>query len=117
VDDQFGTHRPHGDNPGPNNAVIARYRGDVDRVGEFTRTDTGTNPANNPTQLGNNLKHVLVLHGKAVTAQYLEEFTRLRLGMFGALHERVEPRTTELRIAASGSNRCSHRDTDPRRKP
>jgi phosphatidylserine/phosphatidylglycerophosphate/cardiolipin synthase-like enzyme len=66
----------------------------------FTRTDTGTNPAHNPTQPGNNLNHVLVLHGKAVTAQYLEEFTRLRLGTFGALHERVEPRPQELRIAS-----------------
>jgi phosphatidylserine/phosphatidylglycerophosphate/cardiolipin synthase-like enzyme len=66
----------------------------------FTRTDTGTNPAHNPTQPGNNLNQVLVLHGKAVTAQYLEEFTRLRLGTFGALHERVEPRPQELRIAS-----------------
>jgi phosphatidylserine/phosphatidylglycerophosphate/cardiolipin synthase-like enzyme len=64
----------------------------------FTRTDTGTNPPNNPAQPGNNLNHVVVLHGRGITAQYLAEFERLRSGTFGALHERVEPRPAELRI-------------------
>jgi len=64
----------------------------------FTRTDTGTNSPANPDQLGNNLNHVLVLHGRPITGQYLDEFTRLRAGTFGDLHERVEPRPKELRI-------------------
>ena len=71
----------------------------------FTRTDTGTNPphtnpAGQPGQAGNNLNHVLVLHGKAVTAQYLAEFERLRAGTFGDLHERVEARPREIRIGS-----------------
>jgi len=66
----------------------------------FTRTDTGTNLPNNPAQPGNNLNHVVVLHGKAITALYLAEFVRLRAGTFGDLHERVEPRPKELRIGA-----------------
>ena len=64
----------------------------------FTRTDTGTNPPGNPVESGNNLNHVVVLHDKAVTAQYLAEFERLRAGTFGDLHERVEPRPRELHI-------------------
>ncbi len=64
----------------------------------FTRTDTGTNPPDNRDQRGNNLNHVVVLHGKPVTALYEEEFTRLRSGTFGALHERVEARPRELRF-------------------
>jgi phosphatidylserine/phosphatidylglycerophosphate/cardiolipin synthase-like enzyme len=64
----------------------------------FTHTDTGTNPPDNPAQPGNNLNHVLVLHGKKITDQYLDEFTRMRSGTFGELHERVEPQPRELRI-------------------
>ena len=66
----------------------------------FTRTDTGTNPPGHPEQAGNNLNHVLVLHGKAITAQYLAEFERLRAGTFGDLHERVEARPKEIRIGS-----------------
>jgi len=64
----------------------------------FTRTDTGTNPSGNPAQRGNNLNHVVVLHGKPIARLYVEEFERLRAGTFGALHERVEARPRELRI-------------------
>jgi phosphatidylserine/phosphatidylglycerophosphate/cardiolipin synthase-like enzyme len=64
----------------------------------FTRTDTGTNPPGNPGQPGNNLNHVVVLHGKKIADQYLDEFRRLRSGTFGDLHERVEPQPRELRI-------------------
>lgn len=64
----------------------------------FTRTDTGTNPADNPQQAGNNLNHVVVLHGKPIAEQYLAEFERLRSGTFGDLHERHEARPVELRI-------------------
>jgi phosphatidylserine/phosphatidylglycerophosphate/cardiolipin synthase-like enzyme len=64
----------------------------------FTLTDTGTNPPDNPAQPGNNLNHVVVLHGKKITDQYLAEFQRLRSGTFGDLHERVEPQPRELRI-------------------
>jgi phosphatidylserine/phosphatidylglycerophosphate/cardiolipin synthase-like enzyme len=65
----------------------------------FTLTDTGTNPPGNKTQVGNNLNHVLVLHGQRITDEYLAEFERLRSGTFGALHERHEPRPSELRLA------------------
>jgi phosphatidylserine/phosphatidylglycerophosphate/cardiolipin synthase-like enzyme len=64
----------------------------------FTNTDTGTNLAGNPEQSGNNLNHVVVMHGKKITDQYLTEFTRLRSGTFGDLHERVEPKPREIRI-------------------
>jgi phosphatidylserine/phosphatidylglycerophosphate/cardiolipin synthase-like enzyme len=64
----------------------------------FTLTDTGTNPPDDPVVAGNNLNHVLVLRGKTITDQYLAEFNRLRAGTFGDLHERVEPKPVELRI-------------------
>ncbi|MET0236884.1 MAG: phospholipase D-like domain-containing protein [Kibdelosporangium sp.] len=64
----------------------------------FTHTDTGTNPPGNPAQAGNNLNHVLVLHGRTITDQYLAEFTRLRSGTFGDMHERIEPKPREFRI-------------------
>lgn len=66
----------------------------------FTLTDTGTNPAGGGTgKVGNNLNHVLVLHGQRATDQYTAEFERLRTGTFGALHERAEPRPAEFRLA------------------
>ena len=64
----------------------------------FTRTDTGTNPPDNPLQAGNNLNHVVILHGRTAATQYLAEFDRLRAGTFGDLHERVEPQPTEFRL-------------------
>jgi phosphatidylserine/phosphatidylglycerophosphate/cardiolipin synthase-like enzyme len=65
----------------------------------FTLTDTGTNPPGNPAKSGNNLNHVVVLHGQSAAGQYLAEFTRLRSGTFGELHERREPRPAEFRLA------------------
>ncbi|GAA1314104.1 phospholipase D-like domain-containing protein [Pseudonocardia xinjiangensis] len=65
----------------------------------FTRTDTGTNGPGSG-QAGNNLNHVVVLHGKKITDQYLAEFERLRSGTFGDLHERHEPRPREMRIGS-----------------
>jgi phosphatidylserine/phosphatidylglycerophosphate/cardiolipin synthase-like enzyme len=65
----------------------------------FTRTDTGTNGPGGG-QAGNNLNHVVVLHGKRITDQYLAEFERLRSGTFGDLHERHEPRPREMRIGS-----------------
>lgn len=65
----------------------------------FTLTDTGTNPAGgSAAKAGNNLNHVLVLHGRRAAALYLEEFLRMRSGTFGAMHERVEPRPAEFRL-------------------
>lgn len=64
----------------------------------FTRTDTGTNPPGNPLQSGNNLNHVLILHGRTAAKQYLAEFDRLRAGTFGDLHERVEPKPAEFTL-------------------
>lgn len=64
----------------------------------FTRTNSGTNPPDNPAQAGNNLNHVVILHGKEITTEYLAEFKRLRSGTFGDLHERHEARPAEMRI-------------------
>ena len=65
----------------------------------FTLTDTGTNPPSGTGKVGNNLNHVLVLRGQRATDQYIAEFERLRQGTFGALHERLEPRPAEFRLA------------------
>ena len=65
----------------------------------FTLTDTGTNPPGNTAKTGNNLNHVVVLHGARATNLYLAEFQRLRSGTFGDLHERVEPRPAEFQLA------------------
>jgi phosphatidylserine/phosphatidylglycerophosphate/cardiolipin synthase-like enzyme len=64
----------------------------------FTRTDTGTNPPDNALQSGNNLNHVVILHGRTAAKQYLAEFDRLRAGTFGDQHERVEPKPAEFRL-------------------
>jgi phosphatidylserine/phosphatidylglycerophosphate/cardiolipin synthase-like enzyme len=65
----------------------------------FTLTDTGTNPPANPAKPGNNLNHIVVLHGQHATDQYSAEFERLRSGTFGELHERREPRPTSFDLA------------------
>jgi phosphatidylserine/phosphatidylglycerophosphate/cardiolipin synthase-like enzyme len=68
----------------------------------FTLTDTGTNPPPTGTgsgKVGNNLNHLLVLHGQHASDQYVAEFERLRSGTFGALHERLEHRPAEFRLA------------------
>jgi phosphatidylserine/phosphatidylglycerophosphate/cardiolipin synthase-like enzyme len=64
----------------------------------FTLTDTGTNAPSVSGDHGNNLNHVLVLHGQRAAGQYLAEFLRLRSGTFGELHERHEPRPVEFRL-------------------
>jgi phosphatidylserine/phosphatidylglycerophosphate/cardiolipin synthase-like enzyme len=66
----------------------------------FTLTDTGRNPDPPvvPGVTGNNLNHVVVLHGQRVADQYLAEFERLRSGTFGDLHERHEPKPAEFRL-------------------
>lgn len=65
----------------------------------FTLTDTGTNPADNPAKQGNNLNHIVVLHGQSAVDQYVVEFDRLRSGTFGDLHERHEHQPVEFRLA------------------
>jgi phosphatidylserine/phosphatidylglycerophosphate/cardiolipin synthase-like enzyme len=65
----------------------------------FTLTDTGKNPPGNAAQVGNNLNHVVVLHGQTAAEQYAAEFDRLRSGTFGELHERAEPRPVEWTLA------------------
>jgi hypothetical protein len=65
----------------------------------FTLTDTGKNPPGNTAKTGNNLNHVVVLHGARATNLYLAEFQRLHSGTFGDLHERVEPRPAEFQLA------------------
>ncbi|WP_207843888.1 phospholipase D-like domain-containing protein [Williamsia soli] len=64
----------------------------------FTHTDTGTNTATTGRVIGNNLNHVLILRGQRAAGQYLDEFTRMRSGTFGDLHERVEPRPREFKL-------------------
>jgi phosphatidylserine/phosphatidylglycerophosphate/cardiolipin synthase-like enzyme len=64
----------------------------------FTRTDTGTNSPDGTGVAGNNLNHVVVLHGKKIADEYLAEFERLRSGTFGELHERHESRPKEISI-------------------
>lgn len=65
----------------------------------FTLTDTGHNPPGNTAKTGNNLNHIVTLHGQRIAEQYLAEFNRLRSGTFGAMHERVEPRPVEFPLA------------------
>ena len=64
----------------------------------FTRTDTGVNPTDNPEQPGNNLNHLVILRGQTATNLYLAEFQRMRTGTFGALNERVTARPAEFRL-------------------
>ncbi|MEI5585487.1 MULTISPECIES: phospholipase D-like domain-containing protein [unclassified Agromyces] len=61
----------------------------------FTLTDTGTN-ATTGRGSGQNLNHVVVLHGQRAATAYLREFERMRSGTFGALRERVEARPSEF---------------------
>jgi phosphatidylserine/phosphatidylglycerophosphate/cardiolipin synthase-like enzyme len=64
----------------------------------FTRTDTGTNPIISGIDGGNNLNHVVILHGRSAAGQYGAEFERMRAGTFGQLHERHEPQPREFRL-------------------
>ncbi|MEV4350834.1 phospholipase D-like domain-containing protein [Actinoplanes sp. NPDC049596] len=64
----------------------------------FTLTDTGTNPPGAPAKSGNNLNHLVVLHGRTAAGLYQREFERLRSGTFGELRERREPRPAEFRL-------------------
>lgn len=58
----------------------------------FTPTDSGK------ATPGNNLNHLLVLHGPKAAKQYRAEFERMRAGTFGDLHERVEARPEEFEL-------------------
>ena len=64
----------------------------------FTLTDTGTNPPGNALQRGNNLNHVVVLHGRSAAKLYQADFRKLRSGTFGELRERMPSRPAELRL-------------------
>jgi phosphatidylserine/phosphatidylglycerophosphate/cardiolipin synthase-like enzyme len=64
----------------------------------FTLTDTGTNPATNTEKRGNNLNHVIVLHGRSAAKLYQADFRKLRSGTFGELRERMGSRPVELRL-------------------
>ncbi|MEV6301836.1 phospholipase D-like domain-containing protein [Actinoplanes sp. NPDC051861] len=65
----------------------------------FTLTDTGINPPGLvPSASGNNLNHVVILHGKTAASLYLAEFQRMRNGTFGAMQERVASRPAEFRL-------------------
>ncbi len=65
----------------------------------FTLTDTGTN-ASSGIGSGQNLNHIVVLHGQRAATEYLREFERMRSGTFGDLHERVEPKPKEFDLPA-----------------
>ena len=64
----------------------------------FTQTDTGTNLITTGIDAGNNLNHVVILHGQSASGQYLDEFDRLRTGTFGPLHERQEAAPREFTL-------------------
>jgi phosphatidylserine/phosphatidylglycerophosphate/cardiolipin synthase-like enzyme len=68
----------------------------------FTLTDTGMNtpgvPGGDPAQVGNNLNHIVIMHGSRASTQYLAEFDRMRSGTFGDLHERVDSRPVEFTL-------------------
>ncbi|GAF48125.1 phospholipase D-like domain-containing protein [Rhodococcus wratislaviensis] len=67
----------------------------------FTLTDTGSNSViagGRGAVVGNNLNHVLILHGRQAASQFLVEFERMRAGTFGELRERVEPRPREFSL-------------------
>lgn len=64
----------------------------------FTKTDTGTNLITTGIDAGNNLNHVVILHGQSASGQYLDEFERLRSGTFGPLHERQEAAPREFTL-------------------
>jgi phosphatidylserine/phosphatidylglycerophosphate/cardiolipin synthase-like enzyme len=64
----------------------------------FTLTDTGKNDGSDPEVVGNNLNHIVIMHGRTASGQYLAEFERLRSGTFGELHERHESRPVEFRL-------------------
>lgn len=72
--------------PGSSNAAV------LTGSTNFTLTDTGKNIDGR----GNNLNHIVVLHGKTATELFEAEFRRLREGTFGDKHERVEPRPREF---------------------
>ncbi len=65
----------------------------------FTLTDTGTN-ATTGIGSGQNLNHIVVLHGQRAATEYLREFNRMRAGTFGDMHERVEPKPKEFDLPA-----------------
>lgn len=58
----------------------------------FTQTDTGVN------QGGNNLNHVVVLHGQTAAGLYEAEFRQMRTGTFGELRDRRPARPAEFRL-------------------
>jgi hypothetical protein len=59
----------------------------------------GANPPGDAAKSGNNLNHIVILHGQAAASQYENEFKRLRTGTFGDLHERTEARPAEFSLA------------------
>jgi hypothetical protein len=63
----------------------------------FTLTDTGTNPPG-ASPSGNNLNHVVVLHGRTAAKLFESDFRKLRTGTFGELRERHPSRPQELRL-------------------
>jgi phosphatidylserine/phosphatidylglycerophosphate/cardiolipin synthase-like enzyme len=65
----------------------------------FTLTDTGTN-ATTGIGSGQNLNHIVVLHGQRAATEYVREFNRMRAGTFGDMHERVEPKPKEFDLPA-----------------
>jgi phosphatidylserine/phosphatidylglycerophosphate/cardiolipin synthase-like enzyme len=66
---------------------------------DFTLTDTGKDGAGRGAPPGNNLSHIVVLHGQRAANQYRAEFERYQSGTFGELHERLERPPMEFRLA------------------
>ena len=69
------------------------------RSTNFTLTDTGTNPATNTATVGNDLDHVVVLHGQHAVNQYREEFDRLRSAPSVICTNTTNPGRREFQLA------------------
>ena len=69
------------------------------RSTNFTLTDTGTNPATNTAMVGNNLDHIVVLHGQHAVNPYREEFDRVPSAPSVICTKRHEPRPSEFQLA------------------
>lgn len=52
-----------------------------------------------PTGIGQNLNHVVIMHGKRMAEQYKKEFDETWTGTFGAIRERHDPKPKCYKIA------------------
>jgi hypothetical protein len=65
-------------------------------------TDTGHKTSTRPV-MGDNLNQVVILHGQTVSDEYPAEFSRLRSGTFGDLHDGM---SRNRRLSATSHWHC-----------